>query len=206
VFRTFLIILLFVLSGCASHPLGLSDEEWASLTPQEKIEAQEKQASIDLENRKLAIEREKLYLEQKKQQRMQEFERDVANGLIAEFNPANYVCFGGDKCRRRNDEAKSDEIVISLRGLTNIDYVQIYADDRYGNKHDGVLGVYADRFKVESIDLEKRTKWYQAFVGRIARNLVLKAETDDEIRLFRVKVFGSKVADDQLKYKYNLGN
>ena len=196
-----LFLILFHLTACSSHPLGMSDEEWAVLSPTQKIEAREKQAAIDLEKRKLAVEREKIYLEQKKQQRKQELEQDIARGLIAEFKPSNYVCFGGDKCRRRKDEEKRNEIVISLRALTNIDYIQIYADDRYGNRHDGVLGVNADHYRIESIDLSKRTKWYQVFVGRTARNIVLKAETDDEIRLFRVKVFGSKIPNDQLQYR-----
>ncbi len=194
-------LLLLVLLGCSSRPLGLSDQEWAELSAQQKIEAKEKQDAIDLEKQKLVAERERVYLEQKKQQRKQELEQDIAKGLIAEFHPTNYVCFGGDKCRRRNDEEKRNEVVISLRALTNIDYIQIYADDRYGNKHDGVLGVNADHYRIESLDLSKRTKWYQVFVGRAARNLVLKAETDDEIRLFRVKVFGSKIPNEQLQYR-----
>ncbi|OEU71018.1 MAG: hypothetical protein BA863_07680 [Desulfovibrio sp. S3730MH75] len=201
-FCLFCLFLMFShLTACSSHPLSMPDEEWAALTPHQKMEAREKQATIDLERQKLAVEREEKYLEHKKQQRKQVLEQDIAKGLIAEFHPENYVCFGGDKCRRRNDEEKRNEIVISLRALANIDYIQIYADDRYGSKHDGVLGVNADHYRVEIIDLSKRTKWYKVFVGRIARNIVLKAETDDEIRLFRLKVFGSKVPNEQLQYQ-----
>lgn len=47
----------------------------------------------------------------------------------------------------------------------------------------------------------KSTLIHQVFVGRTARNTVLKAETDDEIRLFRVKFFGSKIPNDQLQYR-----
>ena len=195
-----------ITASCSSQPLRLTEEEWKTLSPQQQIDAREKQAKIDLERQKLAAEREKIYLKQKKQLRKEEREQDIAQGLIAEFYPDNYICFGGDKCHHRSNEEKRNEVVISLRTLTNIDYIQIYADDRIGHKHDAIMGVSVDHYKVKSFDISKRTKWYQIFVGRPARNIVLRAETDDEIRLYRVKVFGSRISNDQLKYKYNISN
>ncbi len=193
-------IVLLSIAACASHPLGIPDEEWTALNSQQKFEARKKQAALDLKARELAVEREKRRNAERIVQRQEEYDQDIANGLIAEFYPQDYACFGGDKCRRNRDEEKRDEIVIPLHALSNIDVIQIYADDRVGSKHEGVLGVSADRFKVKKIDLSDRTKWHQIFVGRTARNIVLKAETDDEIRVFRVKVFGSRIPNNQLKY------
>ncbi len=200
-YRLILILLILSIAACASHPLGLSDDEWAGLTTQQKFEVKEKQATLDLKARELAIEREKRYYEEKRLERQREKEVDIANGLIAEFYPERYACFGGDKCRNRRN-VDINEFIIPLYGLSNVDYVQIYADDRVGNKHEGVMGVSADRFKVQSMDLSKRTKWYQVFVGRTARNIVLHAETDDEIRVFRVKVFGSRIDGSKINYKF----
>lgn len=199
IYRLVLSVLILCMAACSTHPLGFSDDEWAQLTSQQKIEAKEKQAALDLKARELAIEREKRYYEEKRLERQREKQADVANGMIAEFYPDGYACFGGDKCRNRRDR-EINEFIIPLHGLSNVDYLQIYADDRVGNKHEGLMGVSADRFKIQSIDLSKKTKWYQVFVGRTARNIVLRAETDDEIRVFRVKVFGSRIEDSQIDY------
>ncbi len=199
-YRFILMLLILSIAACSSHPLGVSDDEWAKFTLQQKFEAREKQAALDLKARELEIERQKRYNEEKRLERQKEKQADISNGLIAEFYPDRYACFGGDKCHSRRD-ANINEFIISLHGLSNVDYVQIYADDRVGNKHDGIMGVSVDRFKVQSIDLSKRTKWYQVFVGRTARNIVLRAETDDEVRVFRVKVFGSRIENSQIDYK-----
>ncbi|WP_419783949.1 hypothetical protein [Maridesulfovibrio sp.] len=198
-YRLVLGILLVCIAACASHPLGFSDDEWAELTPQQKLEAKEKQAVLDLKARELALEREKRYQEEKRLERQRERQADIANGLIAEFSPDRYACFGGEKCRNRRD-GDVNELIIPLHGLSNVDYLQIYADDRVGNKHEGLMSVNADRFKVQTLDLSKKTKSYQVFIGRTARNIVLRAETDDEIRVFRVKVFGSRIDNSRIDY------
>lgn len=38
---------LMLLSGCASYPLGMSEQEWQALTPQQQLDAREKQSELD---------------------------------------------------------------------------------------------------------------------------------------------------------------
>lgn len=50
---------LLILSGCISfHPLGMSDSEWNALTPEQKMEAREKQAQINAQKRQAKADRE----------------------------------------------------------------------------------------------------------------------------------------------------
>jgi len=42
--------LLIGMLGCATNPLGMSDNEWKALTPGQKLEAREKQAVLDQAN------------------------------------------------------------------------------------------------------------------------------------------------------------
>ena len=53
-----LFLFCFVIAGCKTYPLGMSEEEWESLTPQEKMEARAEQARIDEERRRIAAEKE----------------------------------------------------------------------------------------------------------------------------------------------------
>lgn len=52
-FRLGLLIVLsmFVLVGCSSNPLGMSDAEWEALTPQQQLVARTKQAELDEQER-----------------------------------------------------------------------------------------------------------------------------------------------------------
>ncbi len=192
------VVFLCLVAACASHPLDMSDDEWTNLTPEQKMQAREKQAELDLKARELAVEQEKRRNEQRKLARIEQRELDVANGMIAEFYPARAACIGGDKCRPKG----INEIIIPLHFLANVDAVQIYGDDRVGNKHDGVIEVMADHYRLERIDMSKRTRWYQVFAGRRARNIVLRTVTDDEVRIYRVKVFGSRIDSGQIEYKF----
>ncbi|WP_319759144.1 hypothetical protein [Maridesulfovibrio sp.] len=195
--RILCFVLLMLLAACASHPLDMSDDEWGALTLQQKLEAREKQAELDLKARELAVEQEKRRNEERRIARVKEREADIANGLIVEFYPAKAACIGGDKCRPRD----VNEIIIPLHGLCAIDVVHIYADDRVGNRHDGVLEVMADHYRLERVDISKRSKWYQVFAGRRARNVVLKTVTDDEVQVYWVKVFGSRIDSGQIEYR-----
>lgn len=55
------LVILFcflVLPGCISfHPLGMSDSEWNSLTPEQKITAREKQAQLDADKEQARADR-----------------------------------------------------------------------------------------------------------------------------------------------------
>lgn len=43
-------LLLLVLTGCSFYPLGMDKEDWAQLTPTERLKAAEKQADYDRES------------------------------------------------------------------------------------------------------------------------------------------------------------
>ena len=50
---------LLILSACISfHPLGMSDSEWNALTPEQKMEAREKQAQINAQKKQAKADRE----------------------------------------------------------------------------------------------------------------------------------------------------
>lgn len=48
----------FIITGCNSYPLGMTEDEWLSLTPTEQSEAREKQAAINLEKRRIDAAKE----------------------------------------------------------------------------------------------------------------------------------------------------
>lgn len=54
-----ILLFSFIFSGCISfHPLGMTDSEWAALTPAQKMEAREKQAQINAQKRQAKADRE----------------------------------------------------------------------------------------------------------------------------------------------------
>ena len=65
-FLVFLILFttLATIIGCESYPLGMSKDEWALLSPQEKAKATEEQNLIDAERRRVAAEERRIAAEQ----------------------------------------------------------------------------------------------------------------------------------------------
>jgi hypothetical protein len=49
--------ILFLVLGCARHPLGLSDAQWKAMTPSEQLEARAEQAKIDRVKKQIEAER-----------------------------------------------------------------------------------------------------------------------------------------------------
>lgn len=55
----FVVLFLSILAGCISfHPLGMTDSEWNDLTPQQKMEAREKQAQLNKQKKQAKIDKE----------------------------------------------------------------------------------------------------------------------------------------------------
>ena len=53
------LLCLFMLVGCISfHPLGITDSEWNALTPEQKMDAREKQAQINVQKKQAKADRE----------------------------------------------------------------------------------------------------------------------------------------------------
>lgn len=182
----FCLMLALLMSACATHPLGMSDEEWNRLSAEQKFEARK----LDERNR---LEREKLRQEERKQREAEQLAQDVARGMILQFSPERPYCMGGDKC----PQGSFDELILSLRHLAEVDRVVFFADDRIGSKHDGKVLVYADDEPVDGkIDIQRRGKWHQVLVARPVRNITLKALGDDEVNIYQVKIYGSWVKDE----------
>ncbi|OIQ50889.1 hypothetical protein BerOc1_02831 [Pseudodesulfovibrio hydrargyri] len=177
--------LLLLLAACATHPLGMSDEEWDRLTPEQRLEARRQDERNELERRRLRLE------EERQREQAQE-QRDVAEGMILSFRPERAYCMGGDKCGRDS----FDELILSLQRMAAVDRVLFFADDNIGTKHDGLVSVYADDVLVaRDIDVKRNGKWHQVLVGRPARNITLRAQGDDEVSVYQVKVYGSWLQD-----------
>jgi len=173
--------LLLLLLGCATHPLGMSDEEWNQLTPEQKLEARKQ----DEQNR---LEREKLRQEERQRKEEEQRARDIADGMILEFSPDAPYCIGGDRCPR----GSFPEIILSLKQYADVDKILFYADDNIGRKHEGKVTVLADGVPVaRNIDIDRHGTWYQVLVARPARNITLRAVGDDEVSVRIVKVYGS---------------
>lgn len=176
------LVFLF-LAACATHPLGMSDEEWDRLTPEQRLEARKQ----DEQNQ---LERQKMRREEERRREEDQLKRDAANGMIVFFNPERPYCIGGDKWYRES----FDELILSMRRMAEVDRVLFYADDNIGSRHEGKLSVYADNVCVaRDIDVKKRGKWHQVLVGRPARNITLRGQTGDEINIHQVKIFGGWV-------------
>jgi hypothetical protein len=64
----FLLMLVALLAGCASYPMGLTKEQWAGLTPAQQREYRIRQTEIDAENFRVAeavrLQREQVAREQ----------------------------------------------------------------------------------------------------------------------------------------------
>jgi hypothetical protein len=179
-------VFLLLLTACATHPLGMSDEEWNQLTPEQQLEARKQ----DEQNR---LERERMRLEEERQRKDAQLRQDLADGMILSFNPDRAYCMGGDKCGRDS----FDQLILSMQRMAEVDRVMFYADDNIGTKHDALVSVYADDVLVaQDIDVKRSGKWHQVLVARPARNITLRAQGDDEVNIHQVKVYGSWLKGD----------
>ncbi|GAA0788092.1 hypothetical protein [Marinobacterium sediminicola] len=75
------IVLAIALSGCTTYPLGLDEESWRELSPQQKLEASQKQAELD-QARNLRLAREA--------EARAEEAREAANKLMLLRHQAKY--------------------------------------------------------------------------------------------------------------------
>ena len=72
-------MLLLLVSGCASYPLGMTEEQWLALSPQHQFEARLKQAELDqLRDERLAAEHKARQEEARLQQAQLEMARQQA--------------------------------------------------------------------------------------------------------------------------------
>lgn len=65
------IILMSIVTSCVSYPMGLSQQEWDSLSPEKKVEFRQKQAAIDEASRRQQAQER---LERQKQAQQQQLE------------------------------------------------------------------------------------------------------------------------------------
>ncbi|MGL1863612.1 MAG: hypothetical protein OCC46_13895 [Pseudodesulfovibrio sp.] len=178
------IFILLLAMGCAHYPLDMSETEWNRLTSEQQFEARQQQAVLNHERDILRetkrLEREALKAEQIKLQH----EKDVANGMIYQ---AGSICMGGSRCPDRD----KDSHIYSLGNLAFVDTIVFSAHDNVGNKHGATLAIYADNHLVaDNVDIKRQGSTQTLFVGKIARNIVIKVRNDDEVYIESLKVFG----------------
>lgn len=192
--KQIIISLLFLfLVGCATHPLGMSDDEWTVLSPEQQFEASKEQARLDNERRLKQMENELRREELRLKGEQLQLEADIANGMIAQRKD---ICIGGPKCP--GDEGNL--YILSIGDFAYVDKITFHADDRIGRRHRAKVDVYADRTRIaKDIDIKKAGATHEVFVGTVARNIVFKAIEDDEVRFHTIKVFGRKLGDPETK-------
>jgi hypothetical protein len=192
---SFVVFISLFLLGCSMHPLGISDEEWNQLTPEQKLEAHKQEEANRLERMRLRQEEEKRRQQEQKRREKLELEQDLAAGMLMQYHPEVVRVIGG----KDND---FQELILSLQRPAYVDKVVFHADDLIGRHHEGKLAVYADGVLIKDrIDIKKRGKWHQVLVARLARNISFRA-VDDEVHVNRVKVYGSWVSQGDRQYYY----
>jgi len=186
-----LLAALMLITGCAHYPLNLTEEEWERLTPQQQLDARERQTKLDHEH---ALAREKMRMEQAakeaEQARLEE-EQDIDAGMIARFSE---ICMGGSRC----PDPDKDEHIYSLRQFVYVDKIVFTADDNIGKKHNATVNIFADRLPIaENVDIKRQGSEQTIFVGEITRNIIFRINSDDEVRIHQLKVFGSPFKIDK---------
>lgn len=188
------LLIMSLLVGCiARYPLGMTEEQWLTLTPEQQHEARMKQAEIDEARRKAReaeqarkAEEERRQAELRRQQEARQHEEDLKNGLLARHTQK--VCIGGPAC----SGYQSNEYVMSFP-QAYVDYVVFSADDYIGKKHGAKLSLYADNVRlVQGIDIKKKGSTHQFRIDRVATSITLKAEHEDEANIHWMKIFGRK--------------
>ena len=186
--------ILMLITGCAHFPLNMTEEEWERLTPQQQMDARERQAKLDQER---ALQREKLRLEQEakeaEQARLEE-QQDIDAGMIARFGE---ICIGGSRC----PDSDKKEHIYSLRQFVYVDKIVFSAHDNIGNKHNGTIDIFADRIPIaENVDIKRTGGEQTLFIGEITRNIIFKIRNDDEVKIRQLKIFGSPLKLDNPKF------
>ncbi|MCH8502569.1 MAG: hypothetical protein LAT77_11750 [Aliidiomarina sp.] len=64
-----IVMMTALLWACSSNPLGMSDDEWDALTPEQKLEARQEQARLEQRRRELASIEERARQEQEHKER-----------------------------------------------------------------------------------------------------------------------------------------
>lgn len=176
-----LVAALFLLTGCATHPLGMSDEEWNRLTPEQQLRARQTEEANQLK-------RQELRAKEEQRKKKEQARKNKAEGLLYRYHPKQAYCMGGDKCPKGN----YGELILSLNRMAYVDKIEIHVDANVGRKHNGRLSVFADRVRVaHDIKLGRKGEWHQILVARKARNITLRAQGNDEVRVHVVKVYGT---------------
>lgn len=181
----FIVLVMTQLAACvAMYPLGMTEQEWNRLSPVQQLEAREKQAELDAQRRRERIAQ---------QERKEREERQRRQAMLDDPNLLDFredFCFGGEKCPDGNRESGH---VLYLGGRAYVDSVEFEADDMIGHRTGGRVAVYADRHLVaDNLDILRRGSHYRVRVGRICRNIILRAETDDEVRVHWIAVYGDR--------------
>lgn len=177
--------LLTILWGCVGlYPLGMSEAEWNRLSPQQQLEARERQAEIDERRRRERIAQQERKEREEKERRQAILDDPELLGFRENF------CFGGEKCPDGNRDHRS---TLYLGGLSFVDTVVFEADDNIGSRTGGKVKVYADDLVVaEGVDILRRGSRVKVRVGRMCRTITLEAETDDEVRVHWIAVRGDR--------------
>lgn len=83
---SFLLFSITAITACATYPLGMSEDEWNRLSPQQQIDARERQARLDQAERERRAEAARLRAEQerKAQERYQERLANAGHGDIVQ--------------------------------------------------------------------------------------------------------------------------
>lgn len=179
--------LAMLLCACTRNPLGMTDDEWQGLSSEQQMVAREKQAKLDIEQQKLDEERRARVAAAEAAKREEQHRSDLAAGMILEIVPQTPICLGGSRCG-----GIDSRVILPLKALASVDYIQFLADDNIGDKHDAVAHFYADDQFAERVDIKKIRQWHEVFIGKTARNIVIRPEGDDELRIYHIKVFGQK--------------
>ncbi|WP_210772242.1 hypothetical protein [Pseudodesulfovibrio sp. zrk46] len=184
----FMVALL--LAGCAHYPLNMTEEEWTRLSPQQQMDARERQARLDQER---AIEMEKVRLEQARKEAEQtrlEEQQEIEAGMIAKYTG---VCIGGSRC-----PGGEKEHIYSLGQFAYVDKIVFKAHDNIGKKHNATVDIFADRIPVaENVDIKQHGSDHTFFVGEITRNIIVKVHNDDEVKITELRIYGSPLKLDK---------
>ncbi|RUO26519.1 hypothetical protein CWE09_07375 [Aliidiomarina minuta] len=77
------LILLSMLTACASYPLGMSEDEWESLTSEQQLQARSRQAELDQAERERRAEAARLAAQREQEERAA-YEERLQNAAYGE--------------------------------------------------------------------------------------------------------------------------
>lgn len=81
-----LLTALIIITACASYPLGMSEDEWNRLSPQQQLDARERQARLeqDERQRRAEVARQRAEQEREEQRRYQDMLANAEPGDIVQ--------------------------------------------------------------------------------------------------------------------------